>query len=106
MFVLARCFNKLGGAGVAELKRIVVSLPDNLLEKVDYFVALENKNRSELIRDAMKLYIKEMEKLRVREQLKIGYIKMAEVNVKFAEMGICEDFKDFVLYESRLSECE
>lgn len=91
---------------MAELKRIVVSLPDNLLEKVDYFVALENKNRSELIRDAMKLYIKEMEKLRVREQLKIGYIKMAKVNVKFAEMGICEDFKDFVLYESRLSECE
>ena len=56
---------------MAELKRIVVSLPDNLLEKVDYFVAQENKNRSELIRDAMKLYIKEMEKLRVREQLKI-----------------------------------
>ncbi|NLZ53772.1 MAG: ribbon-helix-helix protein, CopG family [Thermoanaerobacteraceae bacterium] len=91
---------------MAELKRIVVSLPDNLLEKVDYFVALENKNRSEFIRDAMKLYIKEMEKLRIREQLKIGYIKMAEVNIKFAEMGLCEDFKDFVLYESRLSECE
>jgi len=91
---------------VAELKRIVVSIPDNLLQQVDYFVALENKNRSELIRDAMKLYIKEMEKLRVREQLKIGYIKMAEINVNFAEMGICEDIKDFILYESRLSECE
>lgn len=91
---------------MAELKRIVVSLPDNLLEKVDYFVALENKNRSEFIRDAMKLYIKEMEKLRIREQLKIGYIKMAEVNIQYAEMGICEDFKDFVLYESKLSECE
>ncbi|HHY71232.1 MAG TPA: CopG family transcriptional regulator, partial [Thermoanaerobacterales bacterium] len=56
--------------------------------------------------DAMKLYIKEMEKLRVREQLKIGYMQMAEVNIKFAEMGIYEDYKDFVLYETRLSECE
>ncbi len=91
---------------MAELKRIIVSLPDHLLEKVDYFVALENKNRSEFIRDAMKLYIKEMEKLRVREQLKIGYMQMAEVNIKFAEMGIYEDYKDFVLYETRLSECE
>jgi CopG family transcriptional regulator/antitoxin EndoAI len=91
---------------VAELKRIIVSLPDNLLEKVDYFVALEKKNRSEFIRDAMKLYIKEMEKLRVREQLRIGYLQMAEVNIKFAEMGICEDYKDFKLYETRLSECE
>jgi CopG family transcriptional regulator/antitoxin EndoAI len=106
LYVLARRFKKLGGASVAELKRIIVSLPDNLLERVDYFVALENKNRSEFIRDAMKLYIKEMEKLRVREQLKIGYMQMAEVNIKFAEMGICEDYKDFILYETRLSECE
>lgn len=91
---------------MAELKRIVVSLPNNLLEKVDYFVALENKNRNEFISDAMKLYIKERERLRVREQLKIGYLQMAEINIKFAEMGICEDFKDFVVYETRLSECE
>jgi len=54
----------------------------------------------------MKLYIKEMEKLRVREQLKIGYITMAELNIKFAEMGLCEDCKDFLLYESKLSESE
>ena len=81
-------------------------MPDNLLKKVDYFVALENKNRSEFILEAMELYIKEMEKLRIREQLKIGYIKMAELNIKFAEMGFCEDCKDFLSYESRLSECE
>ncbi len=105
-YVLARCFKNLGGAGMAELKRIVVSLPDNLLEEVDYFVALENRNRSEFIRDAMKLYIKEMEKIRIREQLKAGYTQMAELNIKFAEMGICEDYKDFVLYETRLSGCE
>jgi len=91
---------------VAELKRIIVNVPNNLLEKVDYFVALENKNRSEFISDAMKLYIKEREKLRVREQLKIGYLQMGEINIKFAEMGICEDFKDFVIYETRLAECE
>ena len=91
---------------MAELKRIVVSLPDNLLERADHFIALEKKNRSEFIRDAVKLYIGEMEKLRIREQLRIGYMQMAEVNIRFAEMGICEDYKDFVLYETRLSECE
>jgi CopG family transcriptional regulator/antitoxin EndoAI len=47
-----------------------------------------------------------MEKIRIREQLKIGYIKMAELNIKFAEMGFCEDCKDFLSYESRLSESE
>ncbi len=91
---------------MAELKHIVISLPDQLLKQVDQFVALGNRDRSEFIQDAMKLYIREMEKLRVREQLKIGYLQMAEVNIKFAEMGIYEDYKDFVLYETRLSECE
>jgi CopG family transcriptional regulator/antitoxin EndoAI len=96
----------LGGAGVADLKRIIVSLPNNLLEEVDGIVALENKNRSEFIRDAMRLYIREREKIRVREQLKTGYMQMAEINVKLSEMGLYEDLKDFILYETRLSECE
>ena len=71
-------FKSYGGAGVAELKHIVISLPDQLLKQVDQFVALGNRDRSEFIQDAMKLYIREMEKLRVREQLKIGYLQMAE----------------------------
>ncbi|HHW02430.1 MAG TPA: ribbon-helix-helix protein, CopG family [Thermoanaerobacterales bacterium] len=91
---------------MADLKRIIVSLPNNLLEEVDGIVALENKNRSEFIRDAMRLYIKEREKIRVREQLKTGYMQMAEINVKLSEMGLHEDLKDFVLYETRLSGCE
>ncbi|MCR4431034.1 MAG: ribbon-helix-helix protein, CopG family [Tepidanaerobacteraceae bacterium] len=91
---------------MADLKKIIVSLPNNLLEEVDGIVALENKNRSEFIRDAMRLYIREREKIRVREQLKTGYVQMAELNVKLSEMGIYEDLKDFVLYETRLSECE
>jgi CopG family transcriptional regulator/antitoxin EndoAI len=89
---------------MADLKKIIVSLPDNLLEEVDYFVALENKNRSEFIREAMKLYIRERERIRVREQLKAGYLKMADINKKFAEMGLCEDYRDFIIYETRLSE--
>lgn len=91
---------------MADLKKIIVSLPDNLLEEVDYIVALENKNRSEFIRDAMRLYIREREKIKVREQLKAGYMQMADINVKLSEMGLNEDIKDFLLYETRLSECE
>jgi CopG family transcriptional regulator/antitoxin EndoAI len=54
----------------------------------------------------MRLYIREREKIRVREQLKTGYMQMAEINVKLSEMGLYEDLKDFILYETRLSECE
>ena len=91
---------------MTQLKRIIVSLPNSLLEEVDCIVAMENKNRSQFICDAMKLYIKEREKIRVREQLKAGYIQMADFNVTYAEYGLREDYKDFVLYETRLSESE
>lgn len=91
---------------LADLKKITVSLPNNLAKELDYIVSIEKKDRNEFICDAMKLYIKEREKLRVREQLKIGYLKMAKVNIEFAEMGVCADFEDFAMYESRLSECE
>lgn len=91
---------------MAQLKRIIVSLPNSLLEEVDCIVAMENKNRSQFIRDAMRLYIKERERIKVREQLKTGYMQMADFNVAYAEFGMREDYKDFMLYETRLSERE
>jgi chorismate synthase len=58
---------------VAELKKILVSLPDSLLREVDEIVAIEKKNRSEFIREAMKLYIRERHRLEIKEKMKKGY---------------------------------
>lgn len=91
---------------MAELRRIVVSLPDSLLRQVDMILSKENKNRSELIQDAMRLYIRERERIRMREQLKNGYLEMAEINLRIAEFGINEDVKDLMFYETSLSESE
>jgi CopG family transcriptional regulator/antitoxin EndoAI len=91
---------------VAELRRIVVSLPDSLLRQVDLILSKEKKNWSEFIQDAMRLYLRERERIRMREQLKSGYLEMAEINLKIAEMGINEDLKDLMLYETSLSESE
>ncbi|ADL08643.1 CopG family ribbon-helix-helix protein [Thermosediminibacter oceani] len=91
---------------MAELKRIVVSLPDSLLKQVDGIISKEKKNRSEFIQDAMRLYIRERERIRMREQLKNGYQEMADINLRIAEFGINEDFRDLALYEIRLSESD
>ena len=58
---------------MAELKKILVSLPDSLLQEVDEIVAIEKKNRSEFIREAMKLYIRERHRIEIREKMKKGY---------------------------------
>ena len=57
---------------VAELKKILVSLPDSLLQEVDAIVPIEKKNRSEFIREAMKLYIRERHRIEIREKMKKG----------------------------------
>ncbi len=39
----------------------MISLPNNLVEEVDFIVSMEKKNRSEFVKEAMKLYIREKE---------------------------------------------
>ncbi len=91
---------------MAESKRIIVSLPDSLLKEVDSIVSLERKNRSEFIREAMRLYIRERKKMEIREQLKKGYVEMAALNLALAEQNLTEDTLSFGHYGSRHAEGE
>lgn len=65
-------------------KRIMISLPDQLLQEVDGIVEQENSNRSEFIRQAMKLYLTERKKRYLREALQRGYMEMAKINLHIA----------------------
>lgn len=62
----------------------MISIPDSLLAEVDGIVAAEQLNRSEFIREAMKLYIAERKRRLLREQMKIGYMEMAKINLSLA----------------------
>ena len=70
---------------MAEVKRIMISLPDNLLEEVDGIVASEKVNRSEFIREAMRIYIEQRKRQVIREQMKKGYKEMAKLNLALAD---------------------
>ncbi|WP_040950537.1 CopG family ribbon-helix-helix protein [Gorillibacterium massiliense] len=62
----------------------MISLPDNLLQEVDVIVELENSNRSEFIRQAMKLYLLERKKRQLRDAMQRGYMEMAKINLHIA----------------------
>ena len=62
----------------------MISLPDSLLAEVDDIVEAERVNRSEFIREAMKLYIAERKRQILREQMKKGYLEMARLNLALA----------------------
>jgi CopG family transcriptional regulator/antitoxin EndoAI len=72
---------------VSQVKRVMISLPDTLLAEVDGIAAAEQLNRSEFIREAMKLYIAERKRRLLREQMKRGYLEMARINLA-KERGI------------------
>ena len=91
---------------MAELKKILISLPDNLLKEIDHIVSVEKTNRSEFVREAMKLYLREKRKIEMRERLKKGYLEMAEINIRLAEMCMAADSEQQQKYEERLGELE
>lgn len=91
---------------MAESRKIIVSLPNSLLKEVDAIASLERINRSEFVRQAMRLYIREKRKLESKENMKKGYIEMAEINQKLAEMCLEADDEIQKKYEDSLAECE
>lgn len=77
------------------LKRIMISVPDYLLQEFDGLVRLEKKNRSEFIREAMKLYIAERRRSLIYEEMKKGYQEMAAINLAIARE--CFEMEDQVI---------
>ncbi|MFZ5592127.1 MAG: CopG family ribbon-helix-helix protein [Desulfurispora sp.] len=84
---------------MAQVKRIMISLPDSLLAEVDGIVAAERQSRSELIREAMKLYIAERKRRLLREQMKQGYLEMAKINLALAVEQYCLESEVAIPYE-------
>lgn len=85
-------------ANVQNTKRIMISLPDYLLQEVDGVVENENSNRSELIRQAMRLYLLERKKRVLRETMQRGYMEMAKINLHMASEAFhAEEDADLIL---------
>ena len=91
---------------MAELRKILISLPDNLLKEIDNAVSVENTNRSEFVREAMKLYLREKRKIQIMDRMKKGYQEMAEINLRLSEVCFDADCDQQEKYEERLGELE
>ncbi|CEP69254.1 Ribbon-helix-helix [Moorella glycerini] len=88
------------------VKRIMISLPESLLAEVDGLATLERRNRSEFIREAMKLYITERKRRNIREQMKRGYQEMASINLALAVENYDVENEAQRYYDDRLAECK
>ncbi|UTR08720.1 MULTISPECIES: CopG family ribbon-helix-helix protein [Evansella] len=65
-------------------KKIMVSLPQHLVNELDGLLEQQNINRNEVIHQATKMYLKEQKKQQIRETMQQGYMEMAKINLNIA----------------------
>ena len=91
---------------MAKYKRIMISVPANLLTEIDGIGGREKMNRSDLIIQAVQMYLNDRKKRELIEQMKEGYQAMAEINLALAEEACATDDEQYKAYEKRLAESE
>lgn len=91
---------------VSDIKKICISIPKSYDNQLSEMSERFSKSKSELIEDAIALFIKQQKSDAVNQQLKKGYSEMSEINLTLAEMYFESENKDFFDYEEKLSESE
>lgn len=88
---------------MAEIRRIVVSLPESIIEEIDDIASMEKKDRSDFIKEAIYSVLLERRKAEMREQMRKGYMEMAQINLALAK-DLCEAEEEATIcYERRLA---
>lgn len=72
-------------------RRIIITVPEALLCEMETVTITESKNRSEIVREAIRFYLGERRRILAREQMKKGYLEMAEINLSIACENIGEE---------------
>lgn len=86
------------------MKKVLVTLPEDLLAQADEAAKNEGLTRSAFIRDALCLAVRMRHKLEVEERMKRGYEEMAAINLGLARQGLDADNRALESYEASLSE--
>lgn len=91
---------------MTELKRVMISVPANLLEEVDRIAAQDKKSRTLVIRQAMQTLVKMRRKEEMIASMKRGYLEMGQINLALAEEGLYADAENLEVSELLAAERE
>jgi len=69
---------------LAKMRKVVIGMPDILLEEVDVILAAVNSSRSKFFREAVALYMAEWRRTLRLEEMRRGYQEMAPINLALA----------------------
>ena len=80
------------------MRRIMVTMPPDLLQQAEEMAAKLNFNRSQLIRQAVTAFLEEQRRRELRELLKEGYLVNAERDRRIAEEFAHADYETVTRY--------
>ncbi len=95
-----------GCADMSETKKIILSLPEELLRQADAQAEESEISRSEWVRRAIVLSLTQSKRERIRRFMEAGYREMGLLNLQLAEEAVAVDTSDFIIYEKRILESE
>lgn len=87
----------------SNLRRIMVFISDGLLEELDRLAQEGKHSRSQLVREAVRMYLNECRKRRLKDQLRRGYVEMGDLNRQMAEEDVRSGEQEMMEYEMRLA---
>lgn len=91
---------------MSQLKKVLITLPEQLVDEIDRLAEAENKERSDIVRDVMKSYFSEKHKHEIASELAQGYLEMSEINLGLARECFDADEENLRHYEEKIAECE
>lgn len=91
---------------MAELKRVMISVPCDLLQEVDEIATQNNKSRSQMIRRAMRTLVDTYKQEAMIASMKRGYLEMGQINLALAEEGLYADAENLEVSELLAAERE
>ena len=87
-------------------RKVLISLPEELLREADEVARHKGLNRSEFVREAMQLCIRQWHRMNMREQMIRGYEEMALINQEWSEASLYAENMSSEAYEALLAERE
>jgi len=80
------------------MRRIMITMPPDLLQQADEAATRLHSNRSQFIRQAIEFFLEEQRRRELRELLKEGYLAHAERDLRVAEEFAYADYEAVTWY--------
>ena len=80
------------------MRRIIVTIPSNLLQQMDEMAARLNLDRSQFICQSVETFLEEQRRHELRVLLKEGYLYRAQESLRIAEEFVYADYEAVTRY--------